>query len=158
VEEPQLSAAPRVFTSDQVGTSASAGDILSTDGDVSTWIPNTGGGGGTGSVATSTTDVDTHVTFFTSNSATPATIGGEAAFTYDDSTNLLTLDSFIANASSTVNALLNLNAVQWNLNDTTPSEKADVSSGSVESPRTNPNTFTNPLRLLSISSVVIPSV
>jgi len=46
--------------------------------------------GGSGSVATSTADVDTYVTFFTSNSATPATIGGEAGFTYDDATNLFT--------------------------------------------------------------------
>ena len=52
-----------------------------------------GGGGGSGSVGTSTPDVDTQVTFFTSNSATPALIGGEAAFTYDDSINLLTVDN-----------------------------------------------------------------
>lgn len=43
-----FSAAPRVLTSDQIGTGAQADYILSTDGDVSTWIENTGGGGGGG--------------------------------------------------------------------------------------------------------------
>lgn len=56
-----------------------------------------GGGGGSGSVGTSTPDVDTYVTYFTSNSATPALIGAESTFTYNDATNLLT----VTNASTT---------------------------------------------------------
>ena len=65
-----------------------------------------GGGGGSGNVATSTADTDTHIAFFTSTNATPATIGGEAAFTYDDATNLLT----VTNASST---LLTVSGTIW---------------------------------------------
>lgn len=55
------------------------------------------GAGGSGSVSTSTADTDTHITYFTSTNATPALIGGEAAFTYNDDTNLLTFP----NASGT---------------------------------------------------------
>lgn len=56
---------------------------------------NTGGGGG---LATSTDIADTQVIWGTSASD----VGSEAAFTYDDSTNLLTVDSIRGNASSTI--------------------------------------------------------
>lgn len=96
LESDNLGAFTDAFLSIQVGSSPTADFILSTDGTDSTWIEDTGGGG-TGSVGTSTPDADTRVTYFTSNSATPALIGGEAAFTYDDALDLLT----VVNASTT---------------------------------------------------------
>lgn len=44
----------------------------------------TGGGGGSGSVSTSTNEVSGQVPFFTSNSATPALIGGDTNFIWDN--------------------------------------------------------------------------
>jgi hypothetical protein len=52
-----------------------------------------GSGGGSGSVGTSTADVANQVTFFTSNSATPALVGGSAAFTWDGTELNLGVDS-----------------------------------------------------------------
>lgn len=52
---------------------------------------NTGGGGGSGSVSTSTTDTANQVTFFTSNSATPALIGGDSGLTYSSAADRLTV-------------------------------------------------------------------
>lgn len=153
---PMFGTAPFVFTSDQVGSSATNGYVLQTDGDVSTWVSTTtlgisggsgatvfgdlsdvstssdatgdvyyqnssgqitnlgigsngevlkvsgglpswgtdvGAGAGGGTVSTSTDLVDTYVTYATA----PSTIGAEAAFTYDDATDLLT----VVNASTT---------------------------------------------------------
>lgn len=55
-----------------------------------TW-PTSGGGGGSGSVGTSTADVAGQVTFFSSNSATPALIAGNSAFTFATSPGRLTI-------------------------------------------------------------------
>lgn len=72
------------------------GQVLKYNG--SAWVNDTdltgGGGAGSGTVSTSTALVDTYITYATSAS----TIGAESAFTYDDSTNLLTLTG---NASTT---------------------------------------------------------
>lgn len=57
-------------------------------------VCGSGGGSGTGTVSTTTPLVDTYVTYATGG----ATIGAESAFTYDDATNLLTLE----NASTTL--------------------------------------------------------
>lgn len=69
-------------------------------GAITTQACGAGGSGGAGNVATSTTDTDTQITYFTSTAATPATIGGEAAFTYDDATNQFT----VLGGASTTNA------------------------------------------------------
>ena len=71
-------------------------DTIDTDGDgvFSCGTDGGGGGSGSGSVGTSTALVDTYVTYATGVS----TIGAESAFTYDDSTNLLT----VPNASTTL--------------------------------------------------------
>lgn len=72
-----------------------------------------GGSGGSGSVSTSTADVATRITYFTSNSATPALIGGEAGFTYNSATDLFSFpnatgtlltigDLFIGNTATVI--------------------------------------------------------
>ena len=95
--QPTLGAFSDVFLSIQVGTSPTNGDFLVTDGTDSTWTDCTtllgaglcdgsdatgAGGGGSGSVSTSTNEVANQVAVFTSNSATPATIGGDTDFTF----------------------------------------------------------------------------
>lgn len=52
---------------------------------------NCSGGGGSGSVGTSTADVANQVTFFTTNSATPALIAGNSAFTFNSTAGRLTV-------------------------------------------------------------------
>lgn len=77
-------------------TSASCDVKASTSGVLSCGTDAVGGGsGGTGNVATSTNEVANQVAVFTSNSATPALIGGDSDFTF------LTDRLTITNASST---------------------------------------------------------
>lgn len=72
-------------------TTSLAANIVCLIGDScrSTWP--TGGGGGSGSVGTSTADTASQVTFFTTNNATPALIGGDAGLTYSSSADRLTV-------------------------------------------------------------------
>lgn len=92
-EDIEVGTAPRVFTSDQVGTGATTDYILSTNGATSTWIVNTGGGGGAGSgtfwgyvsatdilspfiASTSNTAIVTGSSFNATSTATSSTFGG----------------------------------------------------------------------------------
>lgn len=69
-----------------------------TTGQFSCGTDQTGGGGGSGNVATSSSETATYVPFYTSTAGTPATIsGGESTFTYDSTLNTLT----VTNASTT---------------------------------------------------------
>lgn len=56
-----------------------SGYVLKMNGGIPTWLPSSAG-----SVGTSTADVAGQVTFFTSNSATPALIGGSSNFVWDN--------------------------------------------------------------------------
>lgn len=68
------------------GLTAASCDLKSTtDGTFYCGVDATGGGGGSGSVATSTNEVSGQVPVFSSNSATPATIRGYTTFLFDGS-------------------------------------------------------------------------
>jgi hypothetical protein len=62
-----------------------------------------GGAGGTGTVSTSTNETSGYVPYWTSTSATPATLGSDAGFQYNGTTDLLT----VTNASTTAFSALN---------------------------------------------------
>ena len=109
-------------------------EVLTLAGGIPTWaVSVSGGGGGAGNVATSTTETSTYVgetlevtvmgntdvtgevAVFTSDSATPATIGGDAQFFWDSGINKLTIQDLVAtsgvtttNATSTRLAVIEL--------------------------------------------------
>jgi len=99
-EEPQ-NIGLAILTAPQGGTgkgSATAGDVGKVlkvlDDSPFTYefaTDNSGSGGGSGSVGTSTVDVANQITFFTTNGATPALIAGDAGMTYNATTDLLTV-------------------------------------------------------------------
>jgi hypothetical protein len=60
-------------------------------------ISASGGGSGSGNVATSTHEVVNQIPFFTSNSATPALIGGSADFSWDNKNSILSIGTSTLN-------------------------------------------------------------
>jgi hypothetical protein len=88
VSEPQIGAFSDPLISLAVGANPTADYILSTDGTNSTWIANSGGGGGTGTVSTSTNETAGGVPYWTSTSGTPATLGEIATTTLTAGTNV----------------------------------------------------------------------
>lgn len=71
-------------------TTALSATTLCLSTDCRTVWPSSGGGG-SGSVSTSTHEVANQIAVFSSNSATPATIAGNSAFTFDGTANRLTV-------------------------------------------------------------------
>ena len=126
----EFGANPSVLRPLQGGTglsSATAGDvgkvISVTDDSPLTYgfaTDANSGGGGAGNVATSTTDVSGYATFFTSNAATPATIGGDVDFTWQTALNKLSVANLAAtNATSTDFRTSVLNATSTTLGTVT---------------------------------------
>jgi hypothetical protein len=74
----------------------SNGQVLKLSSGVPSWGADNSGGSGTG-LATSTPIADTYVIYGTAAS----TVGSEAAFTYDDATNLLTVGGMTINSLTT---------------------------------------------------------
>ncbi len=110
IAEPEFGVAPRVLTVRQGGTGAAthtSGECLVGAGTdpFTTQACAAGGGGGAGNVATSTPDITGEVAVFTSDDATPATIGGDAQFIWDASINKLTALTIVGtNSVTTTNA------------------------------------------------------
>lgn len=69
-----LAQAATIFKSQQVGSTPVNGYYLKTDGTNSTWA-TVSGGGGSGTVSTSTNETAGSLSYWTSNSATPALLG-----------------------------------------------------------------------------------
>ena len=108
---PFVAMTPRTYGKDiyAPGTSATTSDLavlnlpncntIDTDasGNFKCGTDATGaGGGGSGSVATSSIEVDNQVAVFSSNGATPATIDGDTGFTFDGSTDLLSVGGLLS--------------------------------------------------------------
>lgn len=117
---PNITYGVTAFNSAQVGSTPVNGYYLQTNGSVSTWAAVSGGSGGSANIATSSPEVSGRIPFWTSNSATPATLsGGNANFTFDGTKLTSTYASTTA-ISSTGNAYFGTTAGVVGIGTTRP--------------------------------------
>lgn len=101
-----------------IGTS---GYVLTSNGTLPSWQPasSTGGGGGAGTVSTSSPETSGRIPFWTSTAATPALLsGGVAGFIYNSVLNVLGYTNASGTSESISNTLYALNASTTNATTT----------------------------------------